>query len=352
MLDGSPDRRKLVLLVDDDPSLLQLGRLNLEHAGYTCIGACGGREGLRQARRALPDLILLDYMMPDLSGKEVFLELCASDDPRLRRTPVIMLTARTNNHTEQRELLKMGLAAYLHKPFGYHELLNIIDNVLVMSQIKERNRVLEADARRSFISTVRTLINLLFVKDSYTGEHSNRAAELAEGVALQYGLSEEETMYVKLGALLHDIGKIGVAESVLCKPSRLTAQETDAMRCHVTYGEQALGGVPHMEAVQAMVKYHHEWWNGDGYLAGLSGEEIPLGARIIAVVDAYDAMTTDRPYRFHLSQETAIGRLRAAAGTQFDPLIVEKLCEFLGTYDAGPEHVPDLGFLEELCLVV
>ena len=119
------------------------------------------------------------------------------------------------------------------------------------------------------------------------------------------------------------------------------------MRCAATLiGEQALRRRAAYGSGPGDGQVSPEWWNGDGYLAGLSGEEIPLGARIIAVVDAYDAMTTDRPYRIHLSQETAIGRLSAAAGTQFDPLIVEKLCEFLGTHDVCREHALDLGFLE------
>jgi putative two-component system response regulator len=356
MLKQSDEKRKLVLFVDDDPSLLRLGRMTLERAGYRFLGALDGGEGLNLARASRPDIILLDYMMPDISGKEVFQELIRSPDARLRHTPVIMLTARTNNDAEQRELMEMGLAAYLHKPFGYRELLNIIDNVLVLSQIRERNRLLELEARRAFIATVKTLVGLLFAKDSYTGQHSQAVARLAEGLAVQCGLSEEEAMYVKLGALLHDIGKIVVPESVLCKPEVLTAEETAVIRRHVNHGEQALAGVPHMERVRAMVMHHHEWWNGAGYPVGLAGEEIPLGARIISVVDAYDAMTSDRPYRARLPQAVAVERLRQGAGTQFDPIVVGRLFEYLSTH---PEAEPptqqqelDLEFLEEFCMVV
>ncbi|HVG39389.1 MAG TPA: response regulator, partial [Pyrinomonadaceae bacterium] len=253
-------RRAKILFIDDDRVLLELGRFSLEHAGYTFLGATTGRDGLRLAREAPPDLIILDYMMPDLSGKEVFQQLLAGDE-ELRFTPVIMLTARTKNSAEERELLELGLSAYLHKPFGYDELLNVIDNVLVASQIRERNRVLEAEARASFTATIKTLINLLFAKDNYTGEHSNMLVDLAEAVALRCGLSETDAMYVKLGALLHDIGKIGIPEAILNKPARLTPEETTVMRRHVDYGEQALAGVPRMEIVHAIVKNHHEWWN-------------------------------------------------------------------------------------------
>lgn len=349
-MSGTPTaKRKLILFVDDDPSLLRLGRMTLERAGYRFLGALGGHEGLRHALASKPDLILLDYMMPDMSGKEVFERLRQSDDSDVRHTPVIMLTARTNNDAEQRELLEQGLAAYLHKPFGYRELLNVIDNVLVISQIRERNRALELQARRAFIATVRTLITLLFAKDSYTGQHSHNVARLAEGLALQCGLSEEEAIFIKLGALLHDVGKIGVPEGVLRKPTSLTAEEVAIMRRHVHHGEQALQGVPQMEAVRAMVMHHHEWWNGTGYPAGLCGEEIPLGARLIAVVDAYDAMTSDRPYRQRLPQAVAVERMRAGAGTQFDPVLVGKLFEYLSGYDdtAAAGEMLDLKFLDE-----
>ncbi len=339
---------KLVLFVDDDPSLLKLGRISLERAGYRFAGATSGHDGLLIAQEMYPDLILLDYMMPGMCGRQVFAELSNSSDTQLRQTPVIMLTARTGNHAEQRELLEAGLAAYLCKPFGHSELLNVIDNVLVMSGIKERNRVLETQARQSLISTVRALISLLTVKDSYTGEHSNMMVDLTEAIAQRLNVSESEVMSFKLGALLHDIGKIGVPEEILRKPGCLTPEEVAAMRLHVNYGEQAIHSMPQLEIVHGIVKHHHEWWNGGGYPSGLAGEAIPLGARIVAVVDAYDAMMSDRPYRGHLPQETTIARLRAGAGTQFDPVIIEILTECLVSYDSQRVRAMNLQFLEEL----
>jgi putative two-component system response regulator len=351
MPDISSTKKSLILFIDDDVSLLRLGRLTLERAGYRYIGAIGGHEGLQKARESKPDLILLDYMMPDISGKEVFEALRQSDEIALRHTPVVMLTALANNESEKRELLELGLAAYLHKPFGYLELLNVIENVLVLSQIRERNRLLELEAKRSFSSMVRTLLTLLFAKDSYTGQHCKTVSRLAEGLALHCGLSEEEAMNIKLGALLHDVGKIGVPEGVLCKPGCLTLEEMAVMRRHVYHGEQALAGVPRMETLRAMVLHHHEWWNGEGYPAGLCGEEIPLGARIIAVVDAYDAMVSDRPYRDALSQSIALERLQAGAGTQFDPTLVGRLFDYLAREQEVEPQAFDLEFLEECCPV-
>jgi putative nucleotidyltransferase with HDIG domain len=173
-------------------------------------------------------------------------------------------------------------------------------------------------------------------------------AELAEMLARSLNLSEVEITNIKLGALLHDVGKIGVPESVLRKAGKLTQDETHVMRLHVDHGEQALKGVPHMEDVHSIIKHHHEWWNGGGYPLGLKSEEIPLGARIVAVVDAYDAMTSDRPYRQRLPQATAIHRLRAASGTQFDQNIVEKFIECLEANNSERTRSLDFSFIEEL----
>jgi putative two-component system response regulator len=348
MSESHLNRKRLVLLVDDDPELRKIGRVNLERAGYEFVGAANGHDGLLAARELYPDLILLDYMMPGISGKEVFVTLATSEDERLRQTPVVMLTARTGNHDEQRELLELGMAAYLCKPFGQRELLNVIDNVLITARIKERNRALEIESRQSFGATVRALVSLLSIKDSYTGEHSSMTSDLAEKIAIGFNLSETEVMNIKLGGLLHDIGKIGVPECVLCKPGHLTPEELIVMRQHVHYGEHALEGVPHMETVRTIVRQHHEWWNGGGYPEGLKGEEILFATRIVAVADAYDAMTSDRPYRRRLSQATAVERLRAAAGFQFDPVVVEKLVECLSTYHAGQSPALCLKFLERM----
>src|SRR5687768_4713448 len=348
MPEKNSHKRKLVLFVEDDPALLQLGSVSLERAGYAFAGATNGFEGLHLARKLRPELIILDYMLPGISGKEVFYEITQSGDEIMRHTPVVMLTARTDNRGEQRELLEHGLSAYLCKPFGHSELLNIIDNVLTTSQIRARNRVLEAESRQSFVSTVRALISLLSIKDNYTGEHSNMTANYAEAVARRLSLSEEEVTHIKLGALLHDIGKIGVPECILCKPGRLTAEETIIMRRHVDDGEHVLLGVPHMDAVRGIVKHHHEWWDGCGYPAGLRGEEIPIGARIVAVADAYDAMTSDRPYRQHLSQAVAIERLQGASGTQFDGNVVRVFVETLQGFDCAMPRSIHLGFLDKV----
>jgi putative two-component system response regulator len=343
-----PHADKKVLWVDDDVSTLELGRIILEPAGYRFLAAQDGHEALGVAGAEQPDLILLDYSMGSMDGKEVFETLAASGDEELRQTPVVMLTGRSGNNREQRELLARGLAAYLVKPFGPRELLNVIDNVLVASEIRAQNRKLETELRDTFASVVQSLVSLLSVKDPYTGEHSGALLTLAERVARKIGLPEDEVFDVKIGALLHDIGKIGVPEAILRKPGRLTPEEKAEMDKHVTYGYRALEGIPKLRRVRELVLRHHERWDGLGYPDGLRGDETPLGARIVAVVDAYDAMTSDRPYRRGMRSEIAVERLHQASGTQFDPSVVESFAECLAEGAVGERNVNLRGLVNSM----
>jgi putative two-component system response regulator len=313
-----------VLWIDDDPTTLQLGRIILEQAGYTFLAAQDGEQGLEMALSENPDLILLDYTMSGMSGKDLFEAMIAQPElASLRHIPVVMLTGRSASGPERRELLTLGLAAYLVKPFGPRELLNVIDNVLLSNEVRQQNRLLERELHDTFASVVRSLVSLLSVKDPYTGEHSSVVLKLAERLARQCGLDEEEVFDVKIAALLHDIGKIGVPEAILRKPARLTPEEKVEMDKHVIYGHRALAGIPKLTRVRELVYHHHERWDGRGYPDRLVGEATPLGARIVAVVDAYDAMTSDRPYRHGMQREMALARLTDAGGTQFDPRVVQ-----------------------------
>ncbi|HZS10276.1 MAG TPA: HD domain-containing phosphohydrolase [Blastocatellia bacterium] len=332
-----------VLWIDDDATFLQLGRLILEQAGYQFLAAFDGEEGIAVAEKEHPDLILLDYALTGISGKEVYRAIISRgpEDP-LYHTPVVMLTGLHGDDSERREMLKLGLAAYLVKPFGQRELLNVIDNVLISHEISERNRLLEHELQETFTSIVRSLISLLAAKDPYTGEHSGAVLTLAERLARKCGLNDEEVFEVKIAALLHDIGKIGVPESILRKPERLTPEEKAEMDKHVIYGHHALANIPKLSRVREMVYHHHEWWDGRGYPNHLTGENIHIGGRIVAVVDAFDAMTSDRPYRRGMEYRIALERLRAGSGTQFDPYVVDQFSLCIAEGLPGLERTANL----------
>jgi putative two-component system response regulator len=335
-----PHANKWVLWVDDDPSQLVVGQMVLERAGYRFLAARDGQEALRIIAENHLDLILLDYSLGDLTGKEVFdLLVLHYEAANATRPPVVMLTGRNATQAEQRALFSRGLTAYLLKPFSDHELLNVIENVLLTSEIRETNRRLHQELEETHSSVLFVLVSLLSAKDNYTGEHSGAVLNFVAEVGRRLGLSEDSIYELKLAALLHDIGKIGVPETILRKPSRLDSWEKEIMDQHVTRGYEALVKLPRLKRISEFVLRHHEWWDGRGYPGKLAGEQIPLEARIIAVVDAYDAMTSDRPYRAGMSPDIAVKRLRDAAGTQFDPQVVDCFAACLNQGLLGDRNV-------------
>ncbi|MCL2388925.1 MAG: GAF domain-containing protein [Elusimicrobia bacterium] len=174
-----------------------------------------------------------------------------------------------------------------------------------------------------YFEMVQTLARVIDAKDSYTHDHADRARHYAKLIATRMHLPQAIIRHIEYAALMHDIGKIGIDENILKKPGKLTPEEIEVIKKHPSIGNKIIAPVTFLSPVAPMVLYHQEWYNGKGYPEGLAGEEIPLGARIVAVIDAFDAMTSDRPYRKALSVEIAIGELKKCAGTQFDPDIVD-----------------------------
>jgi HD-GYP domain-containing protein (c-di-GMP phosphodiesterase class II) len=185
------------------------------------------------------------------------------------------------------------------------------------------NMELFDDLQTFYLEMVQTLARAVDSKDAYTHEHSDRARSKARQLAGELKLPEQMIRYIEYAALLHDIGKIGIDDAILLKPGKLTTEEYEVMKRHPIIGHQILAPIKFLGPVAQMVLHHQEWYNGQGYPQALKGDEIPLGARIVAVIDAWDAMTSDRPYRKALGRDIAIGELKKGAGTQFDPKVVE-----------------------------
>jgi ribonuclease P protein subunit RPR2 len=201
---------------------------------------------------------------------------------------------------------------------------------------KERSEQLEAaleSMRLAYRETVRSMAYVVEAKDAYTGQHLERCR--VYGLALLEGIGvAAEYPDAEFGFLLHDVGKVGVPERILNKPGPLTAAEWRVMRTHPTIGSQILTGIPGMENASEVVRCHHEMWSGDGYPAGLRRDEIPLPARVFQVVDAFDAMTTDRPYRAAMGVDRAVTELQRVAGTQFDPDVIAVFVDIVDTLPA------------------
>ncbi|MFH1380163.1 MAG: HD domain-containing phosphohydrolase [bacterium] len=207
--------------------------------------------------------------------------------------------------------------------------LRLLTILADQAAITLENSDLYENLQQFYLEMVQTLARTIDAKDSYTHEHADRARYYARAVAKELSLPEQIVRHIEYAALMHDIGKIGIEKKILHKPGKLTQEEMEIIKKHPAIGNKIIAPVAFLAPVAPMVLYHQEWFNGQGYPDGLSGEEIPLGARIVAIIDAFDAMTSDRPYRKALPTEHAVDELRAYAGTQFDPRVVEAFVKVL-----------------------
>lgn len=299
------DSAARILIVDDQPDMLDLLRDILEDSGYRVSTAENGKEALEHVNGDHPDLILLDALMPGLSGFEVTRHLKTNDKTRL--IPIIMLTGLSDLEDKLRGI-EEGVDDFLTKPFNRVELLTRVKSLI---RVK-----LYTDELENAETVIFSLALAVEAKDQYTEGHCTRLSQYGSLLAERIGLPAETVKAVRRGGILHDIGKIAVHDSILLKPAALTREEFTAVQKHPEIGERICRPLHSLTNVLPMIRHHHERWNGSGYPDGLRGNAIPVTARIITIVDLYDALTTHRPYRAELSQaqafeimneETAIG---------------------------------------------
>jgi putative two-component system response regulator len=297
-----------ILIADDNQAMREAIIRFVEAEGYAALAACNGREALALALEKQPDLVLLDVTMPDIDGFEVCRRL--KDDPRTALIPITMLTV-LDSPDHRWYGIEAGADDFLTKPFDERLL-----RARIQSQLRTKRLTDQLERTESVIVALALAVE---AKDMYTEGHLWRLAHYGEQLAVAAGLGAEASRAVWQGGLLHDIGKIGVADGILQKPAPLTPEEYAQVKQHPEYGARIIAPLRFARDVAPIVRGRHEHWDGSGYPYGLRGEEIPVGARIIAIVDAYDAMTTDRPYRRALTPERAVQRLRARSGVQWDP---------------------------------
>jgi putative two-component system response regulator len=302
-----------VLVVEDDPSNRALLTALLERAGYRAITASDGPSGLAAALEIAPDLVLLDVGLPGMDGLEICRRLRAT--PRTVTLPVVLLTGRTSVDDVVAGL-DAGADDFLAKPFHEAELLARLRSA--------RRLALVVAEMESAQGVVAALANAVEAKDSMTEHHCQRLAGLANLLATAAELDPVSVKGVVFGALLHDIGKIGVSDRILKKPGALTDDEWIEMRRHPIIGEQICRPLASSREFAPIVRHHHERWDGTGYPDRLKAHEIPIGARIVGLVDAFDAIIHERPYRDGRTIEAAVEEIGAEAGRQFDPDLVER----------------------------
>ena len=305
------DDRPLVMVVEDDLGNRALLERLLEREGYRATSTGDGESALLAVAEHAPDLILLDIGLPRMDGYEVTRRL--RSNLRTLTVPIILLTGRTSLD-DVVEGLDAGADDYLSKPFRQPELL-----ARIRSALRLRQALVRMDAAHKAVAA---LANAVEAKDPNTEQHCQRLANLAARLGAQTGLDGIELEAVAYGALLHDVGKIGVPEAILTKPMALDAGEWDIMRRHPEIGERICEPLASSGTFTPIVRHHHERWDGRGYPDGLRGEAIPLGARIVGLVDAFDAMTHDRPYRRALATPVAVNELWRESGAQFDRALV------------------------------
>jgi putative two-component system response regulator len=335
-----------ILIVDDVASIRIAFSRKLTGDGYECLMAENGEKALAMLQKRHIGLVLLDITMPGISGKDVLREIVA----HYPDIAVIMITATDSAETAI-EMLKAGAYDYIIKPIYFNELplrvQRALDRRKLMLENKEYRRDLEEKVRQqtdkireAFQNSLKSLALALEAKDKYTSGHSQRVADIAVKIARKLKMSPEEIERLSFASLVHDIGKIGIKEAIINKEGGLTDEEYIYISTHSVIGENILTPVIEDKEILKMVRHHHERYDGRGYPDGLSGQQIPLGARILAVADMFDAMTSDRPYRKSVSHEVAMGELKRHASTQFDPQVVDAFIETMSEIPARSHKQP------------
>ena len=347
---GITEGIKEILVVDDEPLIREIIIRKLSEFGYIATPVENAFEALNKMREKSYPLVLSDIMMPGMDGIELL--------KRLRSlypdTAVVMITAVSNVNIAI-EALREGAYDYLIKPFNFEEVVLSVKNAfekrdlilenrlyqkhleaLVENQTSEIRQLLSKEQERSselnkaleeiqitHDATIDALSAALDYRDNETEGHSQRVVRYSLEIGKVLGLERRNLEVLARGTLLHDIGKIGVPDSILWKPGKLTDEEWVEMRKHVEYGFKMLKSIHFLKDAALIVQHHHERYDGSGYPNRMSGDNIVIGARIFAIADTYDAMTTDRPYRKALTDRDAREEIKRCNGTQFDPKITE-----------------------------
>ncbi|WP_462179789.1 response regulator [Pseudoalteromonas gelatinilytica] len=313
--------RARILVVDDEPANLKVIREVLAN-DYRLSFAKSGELALQLIENEPPKLILLDIMMPDMSGFEVCKVLKAN--PKTAHIPVIFVTALSHEQDES-EGFALGAVDYITKP---------ISPAIVRARVKNHLSLVQAEQLQlAHIDLIQRLGRAAEYKDTDTGEHIARMSRYSKVLALAYGMSEYEAEQLKQAAPMHDVGKIGIPDSVLLKPGRLNENEYEHMKQHALIGAKILENStsPLLQLAHKLALEHHEKWDGTGYPYGLKGEEISIEGRIVTIADVFDALTSKRPYKKAWSVEEALELLKDEAGKHFDPQLVDL---FIGQIDS------------------
>jgi putative nucleotidyltransferase with HDIG domain len=331
-----PNQQETLLIVDDEVAIRKLLCQKLSKEGYQCKEANNAEQVSNMLETNPIALVILDIKMPGKSGIELLPEIKSAYPD----TAVIMATAVTDVNSAI-QCLKQGADDYICKPFNLEELSLAVKKALekrhLQSEIREYQQYLEekieeqmVDIRRLFLGAIEALVSALEAKDKYTGGHSRRVTEIVLALGKELGLSQQDMEDLRWGSLLHDIGKIAIDQFIQNKPGKLTPEEYEHVMTHAHVGADIVRPVV-SEKIVEIIEHHHDHYDGDGLHQVVVGDDIPLGARILAVADAFDAMISDRPYRPAMSVQEAVEEIKRCAGTQLDPVVVNAFLKTIGS---------------------
>lgn len=325
-------RKYRIIGVDDEEGILDSLRVLLEDSNYEFIGITNPLEAIERVRQEHFDLMLLDFMMTPLHGDEVVEEIRKFN----KELYILLLTGHKDLAPPLETIKRLDIQGYCEKSDKFDQLILLIESgiksVKQIDEIKQINEKLEdskEQLEQAYLDMIQTLRYTVEAKDSYTRGHSDRVSEYSVLIGEKLGLPEDQIKTLRIGGLFHDIGKIGIPDSILLKPAKLTDDEYSQIKNHPSIGAHILGSAVIFKDIIPIVKHHHERYDGNGYPSRLKGEEIPYIARIAAVADTFDAMTSRRSYRGPIDIEHVKEEIKRCEGTQFDPQIAEVFLDIL-----------------------
>lgn len=327
-----PSNGYKIIVVDDEEGIIDSLSIFLKRSGYEFTGVTDPMEAIEKVKNEHFDLMLLDFIMTPIHGDQVVEEIRKFN----KELYILLLTGHKDLAPPLETIRRLDIQGYCEKSDKFDQLLLLVESgikaISQMNVIKDMNNKLQDtydQLERAYMESIQTLRYTVEAKDSYTRGHSDRVSEFSVLIGKYLGLSEEEIKTLRIGGLFHDIGKIGVPDSILLKEGKLTDDEYSEIKNHPTIGAHILSTATIFQDIIPIVKHHHEKYDGFGYPGKLKGEEIPYFARIAAVADTFDAMTSKRTYRDALPLDTVIAEITRCKGTQFDPKIADVFLDIL-----------------------
>lgn len=343
-LKGTKEEKYKIIAVDDEAGIIDSLSVFLRKTNYEYVGVTDPVEAIERVRKEHFDLMLLDFMMTPLHGDEVVEEIRKFN----KELYILLLTGHKDLAPPLETIKRLDIQGYCEKSDKFDQLLLLIESgiksIKQMQEIKRINAELEETNEKleqAYLDSVETLRYTVEAKDPYTRGHSDRVSEFSVLIGKKLGLPEEQLRILRIGGLFHDIGKIGIPDNILQKESKLTDDEYSEIKNHPSIGVHILGSAEIFKDIIPIVKHHHERYDGRGYPSGLKGEEIPYIARIAAVADTFDAMTSKRSYRDALDLQVVKDEIKRCEGTQFDPEIAEVFLEILNNEYESIKEIQD-----------